>query len=457
MDRGVPPLGEKGVTTVDPLHDVGEHRVRLTPAEALANLRTVLELCAAGDVKCSEKTGRPSTATIRTVSAHLAHGDFYTDEPIASFAWPLLIQAGGLARLDGSRLQPTPKGLAALRKPPADVIRQLWQRWLTHAVIDEFSRIDNIKGQRSRNVLSAAKTRRQMVDEALTGCPPGEWIDVDTLFTTMRRGNMSPTIARNEMALWKLYLVDPQYGSLGYNGYHDWDILEGRYTLAVLFEYAGTLGLVDLDYIHPAGARKDFRDNWGADDFDALSRYDGLRSIRLNELGGYVLGVTDTYAPVDSDAAGAAPLKVLPNLDIVATGEIPAADRLLLTAYAKQTADRVWTVSTASLLSAIDSGRQLSEFTTFLTERTEHELADALRTLIADVHRRAGQLTDLGHARLIECADPATAALIACDRTLRPLCRPIGDTHLAVALDQELKFRNALLKLGYVMPGQSTA
>lgn len=447
-------MGEKSVNTVGPPHDVDEHRVRLTSAEALTNLRTVLELCAAGDIKCSGKTGRPSAATIRTVSAHLADGDFYAGEPIASFAWPLLVQAGGLARLEGTRLQPTPKGLAALGKPPAEVIRHLWQRWLTHAVIDEFSRIENIKGQRSRNVLSAAKTRRQLVDEALTGCPPGEWIGVDDLFSTMRRGNMSPTIARNEMALWKLYLVDPQYGSLGYAGYHNWEFLEGRYTMAVLFEYAGTLGLVDLDYIHPADAREDFRDNWGSDDLDALSRYDGLRSIRLNELGTYALGLTDTYRPVDSDATDAPPLKVLPNLDIVATGDIPAADRLFLTAYAKQTADRVWTVSTTSLLSAIDSGRQLSEFTTFLTERTQHELFSALNTLMADVHRRAGQLADLGHARLIECADPATAALIACDRSLRPLCHPIGNKHLAVPLDQELKFRNALLKLGYVMPGQ---
>jgi len=53
---------------------------------------------------------------------------------------------------------------------------------------------------------------------------------------------MSPTVARSEMALWKLYLVDSHYGSLGYDGYHRWEILEGRYTVAVLFEYAGTLG-----------------------------------------------------------------------------------------------------------------------------------------------------------------------------------------------------------------------
>jgi hypothetical protein len=438
------------------LPDPEDRQVRLTEQEALINLRAVLELCAAGEVKCSDKTSRPSAATIRTVDAHLAHGDFYADEAIAAFAWPLLIQAGGLAKLDGARLRPTPKGRAALGKPPAEIIRVLWQRWLTHAVIDEFSRIEQIKGQRIRNVLTAAKPRRQMVAAGLATCPPGEWIDVDTLFTTMRRGNMSPTIARTDMALWKLYLVDPQYGSLGYDGFHDWELLEGRYTLAILFEYAGTLGLVDLDYVDASGAREDCRDNWGGDDLDALSRYDGLRAIRLTALGGYVLGLTDTYQPASSEAATAAPLKVLPNLDIVATGDLPAADRLVLSAYAKQTADRVWTASATSLLSAIDAGRDLTELTTFLTQRTEHELPGTLSTLIVDVQRRAGQLTDLGHARVIECADPAIAALITHDRSLRSLCHPIGDRHLAVAPDQEQKFRRALLKLGYAAPGQPT-
>ena len=67
------------------------------------------------------------------------------------------------------------------------------------------------------------------------------------------------------------------------------DVAEGRYTLAVLFEYVGTLGLVDLEYVHPDGGRDDFRDNWGADDLDTLSRYDGLQAIRLNTLGSFAL------------------------------------------------------------------------------------------------------------------------------------------------------------------------
>jgi hypothetical protein len=92
--------------------------------------------------------------------------------------------------------------------------------------------------------------------------------------------------------------------------------------------------------------------------------------------------------------------------------------------------------------------------TAFLARRCEHELPDTMTTLLTDSTRRAGQL---GHARVIECADPAVAALISRDRSLRPLCRLIGDRHLAVAADQEPKFRKAVLKLGYVMPVRQTA
>lgn len=413
-------------------------------------LSSTCTLCAAGGLRCSDKTRRPTAATIRAVVSGLAHGDFFLLDPIASFAWPLLIQAGGLATLDGGRLQLTAKGRTALSKPPAEVIRQLWQRWVTHALIDEFSRIEEIKGQRASNVLTSAKARRQTVAAALASCPPHEWISVDSLFTTMRRGNMSPTVARSEMALWKLYLVDAQYGSLGYDGFHAWEILEGRYTLAVLFEYAGTLGLLDLDYSHPTGARKDFQDNWGGEDLDALSRYDGLQAIRLTALGRYALGLTDTYQPTGGDEETQV-LKVLPNLDVVATGTLSPGDQLLLSAYAEQTADRVWTISAASLLTATNTGREPEEFAAFLAQRAGHELPGSLRTLIRDVTRRAMQLTDLGHARVIECADPALAALIAHDRVLRTLCHPLGDRHLAVPLGQEPKFCKALLKLGYVL------
>ena len=75
------------------------HYVRRTDYRAVANLAAVFQLCASGKLQGSEKPRRPSAATVRTVAEFLAAGDFYPDDAIASFAWPLL-QAGGLARLD---------------------------------------------------------------------------------------------------------------------------------------------------------------------------------------------------------------------------------------------------------------------------------------------------------------------------------------------------------------------
>ena len=34
---------------------------------------------------------------------------------------------------------------------------------------------------------------------------------------------------------WTLYIADPHYGSLGYEGFGGWNILQERYMLAFLF------------------------------------------------------------------------------------------------------------------------------------------------------------------------------------------------------------------------------
>jgi hypothetical protein len=425
--------------------------VRTTRATeaAAANLQAVLQLCAAGKLRCSDKTLRPGASTVTAVAAALAGNDFYADEPIAAFAWPLLVQAGGLAELAGGRLQLTARGRTALAKPAAATLLDLWRRWVSGGVIDEFSRVEEIKGQRIKSVLTAVKPRRQKVASALALCEPGEWIEVDDLFALMRRHGLDPAIVRSDRALWRLYLVDSEYGSLGYDGFGGWSILQGRYTLAVVFEYAATLGLVDVAYVEADGARDDYHDNWGADSLDRLSRYDGLRAVRVNALGAYVLGLAAAYDPPQTLVGQV--LKVLPNFDVVVTGELTAVDRLTLDGYAVQTSERVWTLSARSLREALGSGRELAQLRRFLDGRGQHALPATVITLLADVERKARQVRDVGLVRLIEADDPATAVLIAGDRKTGGLCRPVGDRHLAVPLEHEDAFRKAARSLGYVV------
>jgi hypothetical protein len=271
--------------------DAGPVLVRWTAPDALSNLVSVLELAADGQVRYSASTRRPTAATVKLVEDVLVAGDFYdSGEPIAAFAWPLLIQVGGLARLAGTRLELSPRGRAALARPSYEVLGALWARWLGSVSTDELARIEAIKGQRKPGTLTSAITRRAAVAAALAALPPGAWTGAGKLLASLRAQQQPPLVAaRSLRALWRLYVVDSYFGSLGHAGSRTWDLVEGRYALCVLFEYAATLGLIDVAYTDPRGARDDYRALWGADQLSCLSRYDGLSAVRVNELGAAVL------------------------------------------------------------------------------------------------------------------------------------------------------------------------
>jgi hypothetical protein len=107
-------------------------------------------------------------------------------------------------------------------------------RWLGFSGFDELRRIDVIKGQqgKGRVALTAVSNRREMISRALRACPIADWIEVDEFFRFMQAANYYFQVSRDP---WDLYICDSEYGSLGYEGYHDWEILQGRYILCLLF------------------------------------------------------------------------------------------------------------------------------------------------------------------------------------------------------------------------------
>jgi hypothetical protein len=271
----------------------GPVTVRGTGPDALSNLIAVLELAADGQVRCRAATRRPLAATVRLVEDVLVAGDYYDrrdeGEPIAAFAWPMLLQAGGLARLGGPGLELTPRGEDVLGRPSYQALGTLWERWLRSVSQDEFSRIEAIGGQRGTGTLTAPARRRAALADGLAALAPGVWVEVDALFAVLRAQPAPLVVAASPLTRWRLYLGDPRHGSLGPAGWQAWNALEGRYALCALFEYAATLGVVDVAYTAARGARDDYRGLWGADGYASLSRYDGLAAVRVNELGAAIL------------------------------------------------------------------------------------------------------------------------------------------------------------------------
>ncbi len=433
--------------------------VRETGRAAQLELVSVLRLVDAGKVGVGAKTKRPSSAAIEAVTRVLEGGDCYPrlpvkdrldDEnagPIRAFAWPLLIQTAGLARLSGSKLQLTRTGRKALGEPATETIRRLWVRWVDTTILDELSRIDCVKGQtgKGKRGLTAVSGRRRAVADSLARCPVGGWVSTDEFFRFVRASGNDFSVTRSA---WNLYVGELQYGSLGHdNGQH---ILEARYLFCLLLEYAATLGMIDVALIPPADARRDYHGMWGTDDLPYFSRYDGLMYFRVTPLGAYSLGVASDHEPAPVEVRPV--LRVLPNLEIAAIGgELEQGDRLGLDAYATRVSDLVWRLDAGKLLAAIEGGRPLVEIREFLAARNGGAIPGTVARLLEDVADRSTKVRDRGLARLIECADPALAALIANDSRTRKHCMHAGERHLVVSAASEAVFRRTLREVGYIL------
>lgn len=435
---------------------------------ALREVMTLLRLVQSGVVKVSTATRRATAASVRRIASVLEGGDFFDPDerkdrsweqvpgPVRSLAWPLLLQAGRLVSTTGSKLSLTKAGRAALAAPTADVLKDLWCRWVTNSVFDEFARIDDIKGQtrgRGKRSLTPAAERRDMVAAALNRCPVGDWISFDHFSRFMRASSLDFEITDDP---WTLYLVESHYGSLGYSGHHDWEVLQGRYVMCVLFEYVATLGLIDIAYTRPENARLDFTGLPNADSLAYLSRYDGPCFFRVNRLGAYCLDLAPSYVP--RRPALRTRLSVHPDGRVrAANGSIGHDEVLLLETYADREADAVWRLDRTKMLLAIEDGRDLEELRHFIAERDDQELPETVEGLLRRTATAARALAPVGTAMLYECADGETRMHIIDDRTVMRLCLPAGERHLAVPEKSVEAFRKAVHGMGYGISGTSIA
>lgn len=439
--------------------------LRLVATEALVrhDLPAVLRLIGQGGIAVGPKTGLPSSAAVAKLESILLGGDWYRPEddlgsqrwaggairPIRPFAWPLLLQVAGLAKLDGSKLALTARGSKALSQPLETVVSHLFERWQAKGAPDELRRVDLLKGQTSRSAqLSALADRRTVIAGALKDCcPVGRWISLDEFFRQMRFRNHDFEVTYNA---WALYFSDSNYGSLGHEGFGSFEILQARYILAYLFEYLATLGLLDVAYTSPYHARPDYRDVWGTDDFLFLSRYDGLRYLRLNALGAFCFGLTPDYRPTVEKkppllATGA-------DFGLTLLRDPEPAERLLLERIAQPSSADRWRLDPDALLRASADADERGRIRDFLDTATVGELPAEFRQLLESVGERATALADAGSARLIRCKDAAIAALLASDPGTAPHCMRAGDRLVCVPDPKLAAFRKGLVRLGLVLP-----
>ncbi len=426
---------------------------------AQQDLMAILRLINAGKLTVSDKTNHPTAATVKAITAVLSGGDYYIDKepeerppyqepigPIRAFAWSLILQAAGLAELSEKKLRLTKAGQKALVDPPEKTLKLAWEKWVNNKTFDELRRIETIKGQtgKGKQGLTVTSERRQAIAIILRDSTVNSWVEVNDFLRYLLAVGYNFQITRN---IESLYICDAHYGTL-YDPDAAWNILQGRYILCLLFEYAATLGMLDVAYVSPSGARYDYQDFWGAEELEFFSRYDGLMYFRLTPLGAYCLGVTNNYQPAPIEVRPV--LQVLPNLEITPIAEpLTGADMLLLDIYTEKVSDTTWKLQDGKLLNAIAEGNNISVFQEFIQAKSGNLLPETARQFIADIKARSHSLKDKGTARIIECKDADLARLIANNPQTKPYCMLLGERCLVVPTTSEIKFHDNLIKLGY--------
>ena len=241
----------------------------LTEEPALHDVVATLTLVGQGKAAVSEATKQPSAPTIRLLRERLLLPDIISpmdgtraDETVRPFALIMIVQAAGLARAKGTRLELTRAGQAALEQPTVDLLKKCWESWLTWDEFDELSRVRGIKGQRTRGQrLSRPSERKEALADALASCPPGRWIAIQDFFRHVRAGKHDFAVDTSEPT--RLYVgYDQEYGWLGYSGVDFWRIVNASYIRVVLLEYSVALGLIDMATISGEEAKLDFRLDW---------------------------------------------------------------------------------------------------------------------------------------------------------------------------------------------------
>ena len=426
---------------------------------AQRDLLAVLRLVQHDRVAVSAKTRLPSAVAVQRIADVLVGGDFF--EPngrnkagqkigaMRAFAWPLLLQAGKLVQINGSKLALKKAGRNALQTPPEETLQSLWENWTYSNLIDEFNRVDAIRGQKSgrgRRVLTDAWERREVLADALAECPVGVWVHSAEFSRYMRAESYEFEVARD---LSRLYIGEVEYGCLGYAGYHDWHILQDRYLLCVLFEYAATLGIIDVAYTHPDSARDDYHDQYGTENLSFLSRYDGLEYIRLTPLGAYCLGLSESYET--QQPPDRTPLRIYPDLRVCCEQPLTADEQLTLENWAHDEADCVWRLDLGKSLAAIESGQSVDSLRTFLEARDDQSLPEKVEGFLKKAEQGGSALKERGRALLVECATDEIACKLAVDKRVSKMCQPAGGKLLAVQEKSEANFRKAVRELGYGM------
>jgi len=424
--------------------------VKLTEQAGLNDLPVYLRLVENGELSFSVTSNRLTGGGARKLLANLLDGDFVP--PPDKWRVNDLIRPNGLdifARASGLRTEAgmlTPAGREYLRRRDPELLLGAFETWAQSNLFDELLRLDGLKRLRAAATQRTPPApRRAAIIEALSWCPTDVWIEVKEFCRALQIWHFDfnlekPGISNLKAEYLNFYSInEPTY----------WEYVKIPYVKAVLWEYLGALGALDLLFVPEELAAVQVV-NYAPP--MTISRYDGLLYFRINRLGAFLLGQADTFE--------AAPLSetVLCRIDADGAMTAPEPDRLLpnvrlqLEQLAAPLSPTRYQLDNQRILDALAIGQQPEEMLAFLAELQGGEPVDtAVATRIQQLADNAREFTRGAKALIINVRRPELVTMALADPVLGKFSRQVDARTLVIPAHGEKRFRERLKELEYLL------
>ncbi len=427
-----------------------------TEETGLHDLMAYLRLVDQGHIKTGQGSSRSTLPGIKKILNNLLNNDFLplpekirVTDTIRPFGLDVFAQEGKLVKKsrDSAALQLTKQGREFYQTKDPELLLNAFETWTQKGSFDELNRISAIKGMRASGTrLTKPASRREAIIEALSWCPVGVWININDLYRAIKIWHFNFDVETSYYS--NLYIGHREYGMLYGESY--WRLVKGLYINAVLWEYLGSIGAVDLLYTNPEETHIDARFDYYFDD-DYFSRYDGLRYFRINNLGAFLLGQVDEYIPTKTELPDLFTVSDNLAVTLIEDNELTPNEQYYLEQMAIQTKWGVYRLDTQRILTSLEDGADFEGLANFLNERNIGPLPTPAMQWLEQIEQNLKAFRISGPALLIKVTPPELIEQIVADQVLGKLCKPIDRTTVVIPSNKEKLFRKRLKELSYIL------
>ena len=282
--------------------------------------------------------------------------------------------------------------------------------------------------------------------EWLNRLPVGEWVTTENILAYAQLHELSvlpcssgqaTSLAYEKLSGWNVKLLVKRNVSEG-DAYR---YVEKPGLLAGFFLCA-SLGWLDIAYTEPRG-------EFGEDHFSA---YDGLKAVRLNNLGAHIAGrIKGDYTPKVNTATQELRFDDQ-SLLIFCDPENVVAETILAN-YAERVSPTRFRVSASTFLKDCKSKQQLISKISLFTKSIAPDLPPNWQAFFDDLTGKAEPLKPITNLKAysIPANDQFLIRLMAQDAVLKTMVVKAEGFRILIAEDQLAKFKNRLRELGYLI------